>query len=69
MKRDIQISAKGLGVVALLKFCPRCFGIWMKCRGKMPFQIFPGIFANIDSYCKKDDRRLFSPARESAKVV
>lgn len=25
----------------------------MKCRGKFPFQIFPGIFASIDSYSKR----------------
>jgi hypothetical protein len=25
----------------------------MKCRGKLPYQIFPGIFASIDSYSKK----------------
>jgi hypothetical protein len=24
----------------------------MKCRGKLPFQIFPGIFSSIDSYSK-----------------
>ena len=50
MKPDIQISAKDLGVVALPNFCPRCFWIRMKCRSKLPFQIFPGIFASIDSY-------------------
>jgi hypothetical protein len=53
MKPNIQISAKDLGAVALPNFCPRCFWIRMKCHGKLPFQIFPGIFSSIDSYSKR----------------
>ena len=49
----IQISAKNLGGLALPSFCPRCFWIRLKCRHKLPFQAFPGIFASIDSYSKK----------------
>lgn len=50
---QIRISAKELGVLALPGFCPRCFWIKMHCSNKLPFQIFPGIFASIDSYTKK----------------
>lgn len=49
---QIKISAKALGNLALPNFCPRCFWIKMHC-GKLPFQIFPGIFSSIDSYTKK----------------
>jgi len=52
MKDLIRISAKDLGAVALPSFCERCFWLRMKCRGKLPFQIFPGIFSSIDSYSK-----------------
>jgi hypothetical protein len=52
MKELIRISAKDLGAVALPTFCERCFWLRMKCRGKLPFQIFPGIFSSIDSYSK-----------------
>ncbi|HWD93553.1 MAG TPA: hypothetical protein VG938_14525 [Verrucomicrobiae bacterium] len=31
----------------------------MKCRGKLPFQIFPGIFSSIDSYSKIVTARYF----------
>jgi hypothetical protein len=48
----LRISAKTLGELALPDFCPRCF--WVKMHaGKLPFQIFPGIFSSIDSYTKK----------------
>ena len=47
----MRISAKNLGQLAMPTFCPRCF--WLKSHLKLPFQIFPGIFASIDSYSKK----------------
>jgi len=47
----MRISAKNLGALAMPTFCPRCF--WLKSHLKLPFQIFPGIFATIDSYSKK----------------
>jgi hypothetical protein len=50
--KQIKISAKVLGGVALPDFCPRCF--WIKLKSKnLPYQIFPGIFASIDAYTKK----------------
>jgi hypothetical protein len=62
--KQIRISAKNLGAVAMPSFCPRCFWITSHCE-KQPFQIFPGIFSSIDSYSKKvtshyyeDHRRL-----------
>ncbi len=51
--KQITISAKTLGGLALKTFCPRCFWIKMRCENKLPFQIFPGIFSSIDSYTKK----------------
>ena len=53
MSEKIQISGKNLGAFALLTFCARCFWLRMKCHNKLPYQIFPGIFASIDSYSKK----------------
>lgn len=51
MPNQLRISAKTLGEIALPNFCPRCF--WVKLRaGRLPFQIFPGIFSSIDSYTK-----------------
>ena len=50
---SINISAKNLGQLALPNFCPRCFWLQLKCKFKMPYQIFPGIFSTIDSYSKK----------------
>lgn len=50
---QIRISGKDLGAVALANFCPRCFWIKLRCRGRIPFQIFPGIFSSIDSYTKR----------------
>jgi len=49
---QIRISAKDLGNLGKLDFCPRCF--WLKLRiKKLPFGIFPGIFSSIDAYTKK----------------
>ena len=53
MSQQIRISAKHLGQLALADFCPRCFWIRLRCADKLPFQIFPGVFASIDSYTKK----------------
>lgn len=51
MPTQLRISAKTLGEIALPNFCPRCF--WVKLHaGRLPFQIFPGIFSSIDSYTK-----------------
>ncbi len=47
----IVISAKTLGQLALPGYCPRCFWLAMK-AGRLPFQIFPGIFSALDSYGK-----------------
>ena len=57
MKTQLRISAKTLGLLALPTFCPRCFWVRMRCGDKLPFQIFPGIFASIDSYSKKVTER------------
>ena len=51
--KPIRISAKTLGQLALPTFCPRCFWLQRKLENKLPWQIFPGIFASIDSYSKK----------------
>lgn len=51
MLNPLRISAKTLGELAMPDFCPRCF--WIRVHaGKLPFQIFPGIFSSIDSYTK-----------------
>lgn len=47
----LRISGKDLGYLAMPDFCPRCF--WIKRHCTLPYQIFPGIFSSIDSYCKK----------------
>ncbi len=39
--------------MALPGFCPRCFWLQMHVEGKLPFQIFPGIFSAIDAYGKR----------------
>src|SRR5205814_9298993 len=57
MKTQLRISAKTLGLLALPNFCSRCFHTRMHCGDKLPFQIFPGIFASIDSYSKKVTER------------
>ena len=51
MDEPTVISAKTLGQLALQGCCPRCFWLAMN-AGKLPFQIFPGIFSAIDSYGK-----------------
>lgn len=51
MGDPLVISAKTLGQLALPGYCPRCFWLAMK-AGRLPFQIFPGIFSAIDSYAK-----------------
>jgi len=51
--KPLRISAKTLGELALPGFCPRCFWLKTKARGKLPFQIFPGIFSSIDAYTKR----------------
>jgi hypothetical protein len=52
MTAELRISAKTLGELAMPDFCPRCF--WIKLHaGKLPFQIFPGIFSSIDAYTKR----------------
>ena len=48
-RMQLRISAKSLGELALPDFCPRCFWLKTKARGKLPFQIFPGIFSSIDA--------------------
>jgi hypothetical protein len=48
--KQLQISAKNLGELAMPNFCPRCF--WIKLHTKLPYQIFPGIFSSIDTYTK-----------------
>ena len=53
MPEIIQISAKSLGELALPRFCPKCFWLQLKLRGKLPWQIIPGIFSTIDSHTKK----------------
>lgn len=49
---QIKISAKTLGALAMPNFCPRCFWLKMRMSNKLPWQIFPGIFASIDSFSK-----------------
>jgi hypothetical protein len=49
---QLRISGKTLGQLALASFCPRCFWIKQRLGNKLPWQIFPGVFASIDSYCK-----------------
>jgi len=52
MSRQIRISGKDLGAVAMPDFCPRCFWIRRNMPSGLPYQIFPGIFSSIDSYTK-----------------
>lgn len=51
--KQIRISAKTLGAMALPTFCERCFQLQLRVQHRLPFQIFPGIFSSIDSYTKK----------------
>lgn len=53
MDSEIRISGKDLGALALPTFCPRCFWIQRRLSGRLPFQVFPGIFSSIDAYTKK----------------
>ena len=53
MPQQIRISAKHLGQIALADFCPRCFWTRLRCADKLPFQIFPGIFASFDIFQKR----------------
>ncbi|NQU11923.1 hypothetical protein HQ590_14100 [bacterium] len=50
---QLRISGKNLGQLSLTSFCPRCFWLRMRCRDRLPWQIFPGIFSSIDAYTKK----------------
>lgn len=59
MPYEVRISAKELGQMELPDFCPRCF--WVKMHlGKLPFQIFPGIFYSIDAYTKAMAEKQFN---------
>ncbi len=49
----IRISAKTLGELSLEAFCPRCFWLKLRVQHRLPFQVFPGIFASIDGYSKR----------------
>ncbi|MEK7873958.1 MAG: hypothetical protein AAB502_08910, partial [Chloroflexota bacterium] len=49
--KEVIISAKNLGGFAGPDACERC--LWIGLHGKLPYQIFPGIFRSIDSYTKK----------------
>jgi len=54
------ISAKDLGRLAMLDFCPRCF--WLeRYLGKTP-SVFPGIFSTLDSVSKKATHLAFDEA-------
>lgn len=53
MAKPHRISGKDLGTLALPDACPRCFWIRRQLGGKLPFQIFPGIFSSIDAYTKR----------------
>lgn len=47
-----RISAKQLGELALPDCCERCFWLKFRTRHRLPYQIFPGVFASIDSFVK-----------------
>ena len=49
----IEMSAKNLGAAVLPNMCPRCLWIKYKMQNRVPFEIFPAIFSQIDSYTKK----------------
>lgn len=51
--RQVRISAKNLGALALPDCCPRCFWLKLKSGFKLPWQIFPGIFSSIDGFTKR----------------
>lgn len=52
-RKELRISAKDLGAMALQDFCPSCFWLKLRMANKLPFQIFPGIFSSIDAYTKR----------------
>lgn len=49
----LQISAKRLGELALPDACERCFWLKLRLRSALPYQCFPAIFPEIDSFSKK----------------
>ena len=49
----LKISAKNLGYTALADFCPRCYWLRLRTSHKLPYGVFPGIFASIDGFTKK----------------
>ena len=56
--KPIQISSKNLAALNMPDACPRCF--WIKNTvKKLPFQIFPGIFASIDGHTKQVVHSIF----------
>ncbi len=61
--KQIRISAKNLGELALPNFCPRCFWLKLHVNNKLPYQIFPGIFSSIDTYSKKITNKYFERYR------
>lgn len=59
MASPSRISAKTLGSLALPGACERCFWIRMRLEGRLPFQVFPGIFSTLDSYSKRIIQKWF----------
>src|SRR5437764_1034718 len=49
---QIQITARNLARLALRSLCRRCAYLSLHTRHKMPFQMFPSVFASIDAYSK-----------------
>ena len=49
----LQISAKRVGELGLRNCCERCFWLKLRLWHALPFQMFPGIFATIDSVTKQ----------------
>jgi hypothetical protein len=49
----IRQSGKALGALALPLCCLRCYWLRLAVRSRLPFALFPGIFASIDSYTKR----------------
>lgn len=64
MGDTIKISAKNLGYTALADFCPRCYWLRLKTGHRLPFQTFPGIFANIDGFTKKAIHHIIDSSNE-----
>ena len=67
MSESVTISAKNLGGVAIPDSARAVSGL--DARGKIPFQIFPGIFSSIDSNAKKPGAWLVRSAPGSAAVA